>query len=233
MRLSTLFLVLPFLAESAMAIPSPRRHGTTNFRRIYGNKRAGAAVTTESIEAEVEVSSVASVAAISEAFSASASASAPAASSPSADSAIATESFTGIPVATSTPDMADLMPAASSTVSADDPRLTGDNTVPPELGDVSDERVSSLLEATSIFDTFEYTTYVAPTSTYVEPTPTYLEASPTSVYSPASTGGVPNAMDELEEMAKSKANEMLGQFLPTLTLEVVLEPTQVSAIQVD
>jgi len=201
MRLAALFLVLPFLAESVFAIPSPRRHGSSNFRRIYGNKRAGAAVATEHSAAEASAASSAE------------------------------ESFTGIPVVTSTPDLADLMPVkASSTVSADDPRLTGNNTVPPELGDISDERVSSLLEATSVFDTFEYTTYVASTSAYVEPTSTYVEVAPTSTHAAVSTGGVPNAMDELEEMAKSKANAMLGQMLPTLTLEVILEPTQVSQL---
>jgi hypothetical protein len=228
MRLSALYLLLPLLAESVTAVPRPKRHGSTYFKRIYGNKRAGAAVATDNDNAGTESFSDASADSASFAPSQSAWASASAASDVSAASAVATETFTGIPVATSTPDLADLMPAkASMTISADDPRLTGNNTVPPEIGDIPDAQVSSLLQATSAFDTFEYTTYVA-TSTYIAPTSTDVEPTPTSVYNPASTGGAPNAMDELEQMAKSKANEMMGQFLPTLTLEVILEPTQVS-----
>ena len=196
MRLSALFLVLPFLAETAFGFPSPRRHGTNNFKRIYGNKRVNAAIAAEGISENVNRASTSE------------------------------DAFTGIPVATSTPDLADLMPVrASASVSAEDPRLTGNNTVPAEVGEISESRVSRILAATSAFEGFEYTTYVAASSSYA-PTPTY------DLSTPASTGGVPNAMDELEQMAKSKANAMLGQLLPTLTLEVILEPTQVSSAAV-
>lgn len=167
MLLSSLFLLLPLLAETVSAVPPPRRFSRSHFRRIYRQR---------------------------------------------ADDA----EFTGIPVATSTPDLSQLLPAASSIVSAEDPRATGNNTVPPSTSGISDEVVGSLLAGTASFADFQYTSYV--------PSPT--SSASVAAQETGSSGGDP--LGEIEKMAKSKADAMIGQMLPTLTLEVVLEPTQVS-----
>ena len=194
-------------------MPPPRRYTRSHFRRIYRDhpERAGGAAQEEHFDPVVLAAEAsASQSSIADSSAVDVPASSSAVSSAAAD-------FTGIPVATSSPDLADLMPAqaASASVSSDDPRVTGKNTVPPSTSGISDDSVSSLLAATSVFDTFQYTSYVA-TSTA------------TSAPAAQQTGGGGDAMDEIEKIAQSKANELMGQMLPTLTLEVILEPTQVS-----
>jgi len=209
MRLSALFLLLPFLIDSAAAVPPPRRYTRSHFRRIYRDhpERAGG-VSEDHSPADVFVAEVSASQSSAAEVSADATASSVSSSSAAAD-------FTGIPVATSTPDLASLMPAQaiSASASSDDPRVTGQDTVPPSTSGISDDSVSSLLAATSAYDTFQYTSYVA---------------TPTATSAPAAQETDGDAMDELQRMAQSKAHELMGQMLPTLTLEVVLEPTQVS-----
>ena len=139
--------------------------------------------------------------------------------------------FTGIPVASSTPDLKDLLPVqASSTISSDDPRITGNNTVPPSTSGIDDSVVSSLLAATSAFTDFTYTSYIPSATIAPSSSSASFTSSAVVAQSTAQGGSGGDAMDEIERMAKSKANAMIGQMLPTLTLEVVLEPTQVSTI---
>lgn len=206
-----------------MAIPPPRRYSKSHFRRIYRQRADFETTDAEAVDAsgDVDVSvSASSVDSASVSISADWSAETHGVAADASSSVGSSEvgaDFTGIPVATSTPNLSDYLPASSAgasyTLSADDARVTGSDTVPPSTSGIEDSVVASLLAATTSFSNFQYTSYVA-TSTS------------SSVAAKETDGN--GYWDEIEEMANSKAKEMMGQYLPTLTLEVILEPTQVS-----
>lgn len=215
MRLQQSALLLPLLASTSLALPHTRRTHKIAFKRIY----------RERAEVTASASASASVAEITNAPS----------SSTSSD-------FAGIPVATSTAALADYLPASS----ASDRNITGIESVPPSVN-VSSDSISQLLAETTAFSTYSYTGYV-PTSTSSASASAVSAWSDTgsSVYSSsdgssdslsddgssdssssADQGSSSDALQQAIQAAESYANNQIGSFLPTLTLEIILQPSQV------
>jgi hypothetical protein len=234
--LSTLFLILPYLASEAAALPSLRRPRA--FRRAGGD--ASHEWTQHDPYAEeapvvsaVSASESASAAAVSQAPSATAdimSVSASASVSVSID-----PSYTGIPVASETGNPSDYLPFSE----------TARTLVP--LSDVPSSAISSLLAETSRFSTFTYTDYQPQTESA---SPQETQATVTQAPAPAPTGNwgdetsgnsgdEGNSGDDKDSInqgllrqalggIKSYAESLIGAAMPTVTFEVVLQPTQVS-----
>ena len=216
MRNTTLLLLLPILATFALAIPSPK-NPRTNSERIHA-ERAGAAYpgVTSSANSTATAAPLAS-----------------------------TSSFTGIPAASSSASVADsLSPyaASSSNSTTSSSNSTGLDTVNPNPGNVSSETLSSLLAKTTAYQSFTFTDYVAASTT---------SSAASAVVTGGSNGNggdeESNGSDDEDEdagtsssssgpngaavqAAQGYADSMIGSLLPTLTLEVVLEPTQVRQI---
>jgi hypothetical protein len=178
---AVLILLLPFLADSAFALPSPRRFGQNHFKhvrdgsKVAQRKRAGGA------------------------------------------------DYTGIPVATSTKALEDYLPAKETGSTPAVNTDSGFDTVPAAASGIPDEAVSSVVAAaTSTFGSFSYTPYV-PEST-AAPSPSAAATSDNA------HAGHLNVQAEADRLAQEYAQKMVGGFLPTLTLEVILEPTQVSLL---
>lgn len=236
--LSTLFLILPYLATEAAALPSLRRPRA--FKRAGGD--AGHEWTQHNPYAEeapvvsaISASESASATAGSQAASASAdivSASATASPSVSID-----PSYTGIPVASETGNPSDYLPFSQ----------TARTLIP--LSDVPSSSISSLLAETSKFSTFTFTDYQPQTETaWAQAT----QATVTQAPAPAPTGNWGDApagnsgdapaggSGEDKDLSnqgllrqalggiKSYAESLIGAAMPTVTFEVVLQPTQVS-----
>lgn len=241
MRFFTNLLLLPLAATSSFALPSPRQK--SHFKRIF---RTSAVHAREVAEAEVWGAEVVTNAVTPEAVSASAEASATAsysaAASASASASSYYESASAGPssssgwsnvTVTATPTSSEAIPAITasaynetlspfeSTSSNDTAsNSTGYDTVPPQVS-ADPAIISSLLASTTIYDSFTYSQYApvvtaAPTTTsdYYEPTVTSTEGS---LYE--------EAVKEAQEFAM---HQVMGQLLPTITLEVVMVPTQVS-----
>lgn len=207
--LSTLFLVLPYLASEAAALPS--------LRRPRAHKRAGGDASHQWDHApyvdEAAPQSASVAASVSDA---------PVASSvpeiPIASSAIESidPSYTGIAVASESVNPSDYLPFSETA-----------RTLEP-LTDIPSASVSSVLAETSKFATFTFTDYQPHTET-VWATETQAAAAPapapTADKAPVNGGLLRQAIGSIEEYA----NSLIGKMMPTMTLEVVLQPTQVSA----
>jgi hypothetical protein len=232
--LSTLFLILPYLASEAAALPSLRRPRA--FRRAGGD----ASHEWTQHDPYAEEAPVVSAVSASESASAVAVSQAPSATadiiSASASVSVSIDpSYTGIPVASETGNPSDYLPFSE----------TARTLVP--LSDVPSSAISSLLAETSRFSTFTYTDYQPQTESA---SPQETQATVTQAPAPAPTG---NWGDETsgnsgeEEKSgddkdsinqgllrqalggiKSYAESLIGAAMPTVTFEVVLQPTQVS-----
>lgn len=191
---STTAALFPLLlASTSLALPQPKKDPRSLFRPIREREYAGGAYPPGS--------SPSSSSADAEVLAASA-----------APSSSAAASYTGIPVVAASLNPADYLPAATS---------GGKDTVPPSASNIPSESVSSLLAATTAFETFSYTGYVVPAST---------STSTTSAVYAQSTGGSSSgdsAYDQAISAAEAYAKSMMGTMMPTLTLELVLSPTQV------
>jgi hypothetical protein len=134
-------------------------------------------------------------------------------------------SFTGIPVASETGNPSDYLPFSE----------TARTLIP--LSDVPSSSISALLAETSKFSTFTFTDYqpmtetVWATETQAAPSQAQATASPESS-SNEGTADDPNVSNQgLLRQAlggiQDYAESLIGKLMPTMTLEVVLEPTQV------
>jgi len=232
--LSTLFLILPYLASEAAALPSLRRPRA--FRRAGGD----ASHEWTQHDPYAEEAPVVSAVSASESASAAAESQAPSATadiiSASASVLVSIDpSYTGIPVASETGNPSDYLPFTE----------TARTLIP--LSDVPSSSISSLLAETSKFSTFTFTDYQPQTESA---SPQETQATFTQAPAPAPTG---NWGDEasgnsgVEEKSgddkdsinqgllrqalggiKSYAESLIGAAMPTVTFEVVLQPTQVS-----
>lgn len=232
--LSALFLILPYLASEAAALPS--------LRRPRAFRRAGGDASHEWTQHDPYAEEAPVVSAISASASESASAIAESqAASATADIISASASvsidpsFTGIPVASETGNPSDYLPFSE----------TARTLIP--LSDVPSSSISSLLAETSKFSTFTFTDYQALTeSAWAQET----QATVTQAPAPAPTGNwdapASNSGDEASGVSgedkdssnqgllrqalggiKSYAESLIGAAMPTVTFEVVLQPTQV------
>jgi hypothetical protein len=137
-------------------------------------------------------------------------------------------SYTGIPVASETVNPSDYLPFTE----------TARTLVP--LSDVPSSAVSSILAETSKFSTFTFTDYQPVTET-VWATETQAASSPAAATPTADSGSASESgSGEKEDKGllrqalsgiQDYAESLIDAMLPTLTLEVVLQPTQVSGIQ--
>jgi hypothetical protein len=234
--LSTLFLILPYLVSEAAALPSLRRP------RVF--KRAGGDVEHQWGDHEPYAEESAATASYAEVLSASASAStepeqvsasasaiasAPALESASVSLASAVDpSYTGIPVASESANPSDYLPFSE----------TARTLIP--LSDVPSSSISSLLAETSKFSTFTFTDYQPTETQWASET----QAGPTQAPAPAPTASWDSDSDSGtgdNQDAKNKgllrqalggiqsyAESLIGAVMPTVTFEVVLQPTQVS-----
>ena len=125
--------------------------------------------------------------------------------------------YTGILVATESLPIEAYLPASSS-------GLSGSESRPANAEDVDPSAVHSLLAATASFSSFSYTSMPATTNDSVS------SASPASSPAPSSTGS-DNVKQQAEKLAKEYAQNMVGAMMPTLTIEMVLEPTQVGLLE--
>jgi hypothetical protein len=172
MHLSTTsLLLLPLLASSSFALPSPRRHARGLFRRIREREYAGTGVYANFVADVADV--------------------------PSAD-----PSSYIIAVASASP-AEDYLPASS----------VGKDTVQPSTVDLSSQSLSSLLAQTTAYNSFSYTDYVA---------------SSTSAPAALATQGSGDVYAEAISAAEAYVKSMMQNVMPTITLEIVMEPTQVS-----
>lgn len=228
--LSTLFLILPYLASEAAALPSLRRPRA--FRRAGGDASHEWTQHDPYAEEAPVVSAVsASAAAVSQAPSATADI-----ISASASASISIDpSFTGIPVASETGNPSDYLPFSE----------TARTLIP--LSDIPSSSISSLLAETSKFSTFTFTDYQPQTeSAWAQET----QATVTQAPAPAPTGnwgdessgnsGYDGKSGDDQDLSnqgllrqalggiKSYAESLIGAAMPTVTFEVVLQPTQVS-----
>jgi hypothetical protein len=102
---------------------------------------------------------------------------------------------------------------------------TGYNTIPPALNltDPAVSQVVSVLVPTSVtYPTFSYSAY--------EPAPTVLDATITSADEPSFTPSASmDPVDQAIQAAQSYAlHQEMGSHMPTVTIELVMLPTQVS-----
>ena len=197
MRTSSSLLLLPFLASSSLALPAKRNE--VHVKRIH-HQRAGAPLP-ETVSTKTTA--------------------APPSSS----------SYTGIPIASTSSSVADsLSPfdGSSSNSTTSPSNSTGLDSVNPNPGNVSSETLSSLLAQTTAFQSFTFTDYVSP-STSSSPSSAVVTGSSEDDdggdMGSASSGG--DAWSQAASAAQAYAQSMMGSVLPTLTLEVILEPTQV------
>jgi hypothetical protein len=192
MHLSTTsLLLLPLLASSSFALPSPRRHARGLFRRIREREYAGTGVYANFV---ADVADVPSADPSSSASSSDTSTSAGSDPSPSSSYIIA--------VASASP-AEDYLPASS----------VGKDTVQPSTVDLSSQSLSSLLAQTTAYNSFSYTDYVA---------------SSTSAPAALATQGSGDVYAEAISAAEAYVKSMMQNVMPTITLEIVMEPTQVS-----
>ena len=232
--LSTLFLILPYLASEAAALPSLRRPRA--FRRAGGD----ASHEWTQHDPYAEEAPVVSAASASETASAAAVSQAPSATadiiSASASASISIDpSFTGIPVASETGNPSDYLPFSE----------TARTLIP--LSDIPSSSISSLLAETSKFSTFTFTDYQPQTESAwaqeTQATVTQAPApAPTDNWGDESSGnsgddGKSGGDQDLSNQGllrqalggiKSYAESLIGAAMPTVTFEVVLQPTQVS-----
>ena len=136
------------------------------------------------------------------------------------------DSYTGISVATSSQALEDLIPTPSaSSADASQTNYASDNSRPAGTSGIAVSVVNSLLAQTASFSSFTYTSFSPGPSTSMSavesPAP-----SPTSQSAAADEGD--DLEDEIAAAGKKYAESMMGDLLPTMTLEVVLEPTQVN-----
>lgn len=124
-------------------------------------------------------------------------------SDPSAGSDPSSSSSYVIAVASASP-AEDYLPASSS---------IGKDTVQPSTVDLSSQSLSSLLAQTSAYNSFSYTDYVA---------------SSTSAPAALATQGSGDVYAEAISAAEAYVKSMMQNVMPTITLEIVMEPTQVS-----
>ena len=218
MRASTSLLLLPLLASSSFALPNPKTQKKQKplFKPIR-RELAGAGYSAYK-EAIVEASS----------------------SSPAAATAtVSTTTFTGIAVASpsaSTSTVADsLSPysGTSSNTTTSSSNSTGLDTVNPNPGNLPSESISALLAQTTAYNTFSFTTYTPTTST---------SAASSAVTAGAGDKAGDDDVDESSSSsdpladalraAESYADSLIGSLLPTITLDVILVPTQVSLLLV-
>jgi hypothetical protein len=198
MHLSTTsLLLLPLLASSSLALPSPKRHARGLFRRIREREFAGTGVYANFVaEAPSADSSSASSSDTSAASDSASSNSDPSASSSSYVIAVASAS-----------PAEDYLPASSS---------IGKDTVQPSTVDLSSQSLSSLLAQTSAYNSFSYTNYVASST------------SAPAVLATGSGSGSGNVYADAISAAEAYVQSMMQNAMPTITLEIVMEPTQVS-----
>lgn len=235
--LSTLFLILPYLATETAALPSLRRPRV--FKRAggdvehqwgdhvpYAEESAATASYAEVISASASASTQPEQVSASASASVSASESASALESASASLASAVDpSFTGIPVASESANPSDYLPFSE----------TARTLIP--LSDVPSSSISSLLAETSKFSTFTFTDYQPVTETQWA---TETQAGPTQAPAPAPTANSDSGSADDEDVSnqgllrqalggiQSYAESLIGAVMPTVTFEVVLQPTQVS-----
>jgi len=230
MRTTTSLLLLPLLASSSLTLSIPRKH-KSQFKRIY-RERAGALDVGTSSSADAATTSVAASSTVTPAPSG------------------ITATSTGIPVASTTASVADSLspfePSSSNTTSSSN--STGLDTVNPNPGNLSSETLSSLLAQTTAFQSFTFTDYVAASTTSSASSAVVTGSSSSwdggdagsdggngsdgsdddsSNAGPSSSG---SAYDDVMQAAKSYAQSMMETLMPTLTLEVILEPTQVCPV---
>lgn len=216
--LSTLFLVLPYLVSEVAALPS--------LRRPRAHKRAGGDVSHEWDEHAPYVGEAVSQEASAASVPASVPASVAASDVPSASvsgSTVVDPSFTGIPVASESLNPSDYLPFTETA-----------RTLEP-LSNVPSASISSVLAETSKFSTFTYTDYQPVTETVWATETQMAEAPAATAADPAPTGDKDRVNKGLLRQAigsiEEYANSLIGKVMPTLTLEVVLEPTQVSTLR--
>ena len=103
---------------------------------------------------------------------------------------------------------------------------TGYNTVPPQLNDtdpVVSNLISSLAASATAYSTFSYSAYV-PTATSDTPATSVTDAPTPAWEQPA------DPVDQALQAAQSYAmQQAIGQHMPTVTVELVMVPTQVSS----
>jgi len=211
--LSTLFLILPYLASEAAALPSLRRPRA--FRRAGGDS-AHEWTEHQPYADEAPVVSAASASAIAESQAASATADIISASA----TVPIDPSFTGIPVASESLNPSDYLPFSE----------TARTLIP--LSNVPSSSISSLLAETSKFSTFTFTDYQPQTETVWA---TETQAAATQAPAPAPTDNSGDDKDVSNQGLlrqaiggiKSYAESLIGAAMPTVTFEVVLQPTQV------
>lgn len=219
--LSTLFLVLPYLASEAAALPS--------LRRPRAHKRAGgdashewdehAPYVGEAVSAEGSAASASVAGSDIPAASMAASASEVPSASLSG-SEVVDPSFTGIPVASESVNPSEYLPFTETA-----------RTLEP-LSNVPSASVSSVLAETSKYSTFTFTDYQPVTETVWATETQMAEAPAATAAEPAPTGEKERVNKGLLRQAigsiEDYANNLINKMMPTMTLEVVLEPTQVS-----
>ncbi len=225
---ATTLLFLPLIVSSSAALPGPRRHRTQS-RRIHRDVENRSFGQEERLQARAGGYYMEAYAISEQASSVT---SAPVASS---------SSYTGIPVATSTAPIADsLAPfsASSATNVTSDSNATGVDSVPANPANIDGSSLSSILAATSAYNTFSFTNYVVPTSTsFSFSTPSVIPAAdhsanvaPAPTPTAAAGGSFPYAavISAAQAYANSLMNDMMKS-MPTVTLEMLLIPTQVSS----
>jgi hypothetical protein len=103
----------------------------------------------------------------------------------------------------------------------------GYDTIPPKL-DVSSPEVSSivsqLVASTTAYDTFTYSAYTPPTTT----SPSYAEITTTSSSAAAAYTPRDPVSDAVAAAESYALNQYMNRIMPTVTVELVLVPTQVS-----
>lgn len=232
---SCTLLLLPLLAPAAYAAPSTCKRSRSHLRRTEV-KRADSAEMAHAQDIKLahfalgspgDASSSGSSSGASASGSASASDSAgPSSTSASDDGSSATSTFTGIPVATGSGAPEDYLPASSRVLQS--------------LTNVNSQSISSMLAQTTGYSTFTYTTYEPTTTTTTETSWATQTSAPASGGSSDSddgsdsgsgdgSGSYMGVLQDAMGSIQSYANSLIGKMMPTMTLEVVLEPTQVSA----
>lgn len=236
-------LLLPLLATSSLAMPNVRRHKPL-FRKIYGkrdNETETAEVTdnttasaTETVTASVtESSSVTSGASSNSIVSSTAS------FTDSYPSFASSSTYSSsIPAPSNSTDISSSIPVNNTSNSTN--TASGLDTQQANPANLSSNAVSSLLESTAAFATYTYSVYKPETVTQTEYHTQYstevVVSTSTSISGAQATSGNDNMSeaesywDQIQAMAESYAEHMTGSSLPTMTLEVVLEPTQVSLL---
>lgn len=237
-------LLLPLLATSSLAMPNVRRHKPL-FRKIYG-KRDNETETVEVTDNSTASATETVTASVTESSSVTSGASSNYTVSSTASFTDSYSSFassstysSSIPAPSNSTDISSSIPVNNTSNSTN--TASGLDTQQANPANLSSNAISSLLESTAAFATYTYSVYKPETVTQTEYHTQYstevVVSTSTSISGAQATSSGNDDMseaesywDQIQAMAESYAEHMTGSSLPTMTLEVVLEPTQVSLL---